>query len=195
MHDPLSLVKDVRIFGKHICSIWHKDPCSDGSDDSCGMFKRARHGNPEVLKRIQSDFEFEFKQNSWFTPDGIPKFSTIGILACMYRTAAWVHFKRNRKKMNRFMEKNLHSIIFLAENPVDCIGNSITDYFKYDDSRELINEHRRLASIVYGDILRKETRWWQHPKYHVHHWHITSRLFKRKKKANPNYDANLRATV
>ncbi len=195
MHDPLSLITDITFFGKHICSIWHKDPCTDGTDDSCGMFKRVRHGDSEVLKTIQVDFEFHLKNNYWFTHDGIPKFSTIGILVCMYNVAGWVYFKRNRKKLNRFMEKNLHSIIHLAENPTDCIGNSITDYFKYDDLRKLTNKHRRLASVIYADILRKETKWWQHPKFHIHHWYITSRLFKRKRKTTLNYDANLRASV
>lgn len=195
MHDPMSVIKDFKIRDKVIATLWHVDPCTDGTDDSCGNFKRARHGDKEMLRKIQNDFDWHITNRYWFTADGIPKFSTIGLLVQMYQTAGWLYFKRNRKKLNRFMRKHIVSIINLAENPFDCIGSSITDYYKIDDTRELINEHRRLAAVIYGDILRKDAKWWQSPKFHVQHWKITFRIFRKKKKPNPNYDANLRATV
>jgi hypothetical protein len=36
MHDPMTLAFDVRIGKIRIAEIWHQDPESDGSDDSCG---------------------------------------------------------------------------------------------------------------------------------------------------------------
>lgn len=54
MFDPDSVAFEI---GKHgrICTIWHCDPCTDGTDSSCGIFMRARHGDPEVLAESRTD--------------------------------------------------------------------------------------------------------------------------------------------
>lgn len=36
MHDPKSVAHEIEIFGKYFITIWHVDPETDGSDDSCG---------------------------------------------------------------------------------------------------------------------------------------------------------------
>jgi len=68
MHDPLTQVFQIKYpwekYGKKgsteweksyrdtFITIWHKDPEKDHSDDSCGWFKRARHGDKDVLQKI-----------------------------------------------------------------------------------------------------------------------------------------------
>jgi len=36
MHDPMTLAFDVRLGKVRLLEIWHVDPETDGSDDSCG---------------------------------------------------------------------------------------------------------------------------------------------------------------
>lgn len=217
MHDPLTVAFEIKSPFKTqslslsrntkgakkqrpvLITIWHKDPCTDGTDDSCGWFIRERHVNKEVLEAIRSDFEYHFQNNYWFDLTGVQKFSTIGILVHMYSTAAWIHFKRNRKKQEKFMRKYLYDIILFAENPVDCAGDNIVNRFNVLRSDVRFNG---FAGMVYTDILRKTRKWYQHPRWHIRHWKIQivfiQRLrnkLTRKHPINNNVDANLRATV
>ena len=64
MHDPSTVAFEIKypfpeevnkktgyVYRRPIITIWHEDPCTDGTDDSCGRFLRSRHLNQEVLKR------------------------------------------------------------------------------------------------------------------------------------------------
>ena len=66
------------------------------------------------------------------------------------------------------MRKYLEDIIYLAENPIDCMGNNITNKWGY----EPLNHERfeSFAGMIYTDILRKIRKWYQHPKWHFWHW-------------------------
>lgn len=181
MHSPKSVAFEIYLGKKQkkngsyrspLLTIWHVDPETDGTDDSCGHFIRERHSNQEVLKKIKDEFNFNFKHNYWFDKEGKQIFSTIGTLMEMYRTAAWIHFKHNRKKTNRFLRKYCADIISFAENPVDCGGDNITGKYFISTNSDLLSEERfrGLAGMVYTDILRKERKWYRHPKWHIHHW-------------------------
>lgn len=159
-------------------TLWHHDPCRGaGGDDSCGWFKRAHHGDPKILAEIQSDFRFNWSCTlGWFTANGDPVMSTPGTVLNMFSTAAWIYFRRDRAKMNRFLRKHLLDILLFAENPVDGLASSITG--RYGEDREpAADRANQMASCVYGWILRKEQKWWQHPHWHFHHWRLTCRPF------------------
>lgn len=206
MHDPWTLAHKIKSpfknksgYRNSLISIWHVDPETDGTDNSCGWFMRARHGDDKVLEEIKSEFEFNFKNNYWFDKNDDQVFSTIGTLVQMYKSATWIHFKRNRKKQVAFMRKHLFSIISFAENPFDCIGDTITNKWGSQNPEERFGG---LAGIIYADILRKERKWYKHPKWHVHHWRIRFdfvtvffRKFKNKNEPSKNVDQNLRDTA
>ncbi len=194
MHSPESVAFEIYLGKKKkkngsyrnpLITIWHNDPEKDGTDDSCGWFIRNRHCDQKVLAEIQKEFDFNFKNNYWFDKEGKQIFSTIGTLMLMYETAAWIHFKHSRKKLYAFMTKHCAAIIHFAENPVDCGGDYITGKFYLSSGSSLLSPDRfsGLAGMVYTDILRKERKWYQHPKWHIHHWSIQFhpfQTFKRK---------------
>lgn len=206
MHDPMTVAFRIEspfrkvtkfgtVFRKTLITIWHVDPETDGSDDSCGWFKRAHHGDKEVLEKIVSDFLFNFKHNYWFTANGYRHFSTSGLLLEMYRTALWQVFKQSRRKSDQFIRKHLLDILHFAENPTDCIGDTITCKYGGKITEETM---RSLASCIYGDIIRKTQKWYKHPRWHIHHWKIQihwPRLFYRKISSSQPCDDNLRTTV
>lgn len=182
MHDPLSVLFEIKspfpkkIMGKHkyypsIVTVWHKDPCKDGSDDSCGRFMRSRHGDKKVLEKIIKRFEGEF--NTWFNEQGDPIFSPMGITINMFHLAAYEHFG-SRDKVSKFMQKNLYEILLFSENSVDSLHHSInatklhTRFFP-PDKQDRVNE---FAHVIYGWILRASRPWYKSPYWHIHHWQI-----------------------
>jgi hypothetical protein len=158
-----------------LITIWHCDPETDGTDDSCGHFIRARHIPVDIMEAVKRDFEFNFNHHYWFTPNGELQRSVIGTVLEMYRTAAWTIFmqqnggKPDRDRHIKFMMKHLYEIIYFSENAVDSLHSILTN--KYGaESPEVKCE--RLHKIIATDIYRMDRKWWQQPKWHVHHWKI-----------------------
>lgn len=183
MYDPMTVAFEIESpfkdkFGNRstLITIWHVDPCVDGTDDSCGWFIKTRHCDKNILEEMRQEFDFNFKHNYWFDKDGKQIFSTIGTLVEMYDQATWVYFKKNARKQRKFMRKHLVNIIIFAENPVDCIGDKITNRWGCESYNERFGS---MAAIICSDIQRKQRKWWQHPKWHVHHWRIQLDFLKR----------------
>jgi hypothetical protein len=204
MHDPYTMIADLGLF-----TLWHKDPEKHGDDDSCGWFIRSYHGDENTMNEIVKEFEFNFKQNYWFQENGLPIFSTSGILLEMYNRASWIYFRHNRRKKTAFMRKYLLDILQFAENPTDSMHRAITSEMYYrsvEHDRSIVESReeriRHFASVVYGDILRKTRPWYKHPRWHVLHWRLRSNYRFRKvfawfypSKNVPIADQNLRDTV
>lgn len=190
MHDPMTVAHEIKSpfkrkskfwpdgYRETLVTIWHVDPEKDGSDDSCGWFKRPRHGNKEHYEKIKKDFAYDWDHNStyddgrpmllgWFHPSGYPLFSAHAIALGFFWRAALVHFG-DWGKANRFMRKYHHEIVRFAENPTDSMADTI--FNKYNSSRE--DRINSMAAMVYGCILRWTLPWWKHPRWHIHHWEI-----------------------
>lgn len=165
-----------------IFTLWHKDANIRGDDDSCGWFKRARHGDQFVLSKIVKRFEFDwdrvFKSDSgktyfcgYFYPEndgaGMPNMGVSAIVLNLFFLAA-IECLGSRKKGAAFVQRNLFEILMFAENPTDSLRDSIVRKFGGEESRE--ERIRQAAVCVYGWILRAGQPWYKHPRWHVHHW-------------------------
>lgn len=202
MHDPHTVAFEIKYPIKHrtkhfpggyrnsFITIWHKDPERKGDDDSCGWFKRASHGDPEVLEKIRKrfahDWDSTFKSDStghtyytgyFFPESGLPHLSVISVTLNLFWLASIEYFKSDWDKANRFMRRNLWDLIHFAENPHDSLFDSITRKFETGCNEKYDQQSRdarisSMASVIYGFILRKQLRWYQHPRWHVHHWRL-----------------------
>lgn len=188
MHDPKCVAHEIYLRKKQrkdgtyrspFITIWHVDPEKDGTDDSCGWFIRGRHVDQSVRELIRKEFKFNFDHNYWFTAEGLPRFSVIGVVVNMYKTAAWKVFDTNRKKYDRFFRKHLHDIIAFAENPTDSLEYNISREMYYrtieHDRSQVESRDERIAGFadaVYTDIMRKIRPWYKHPRWHIWHWEI-----------------------
>lgn len=182
MHDPMTVAHTIKYpwksrpskhwpngYRSPLITIWHVDPEKDGTDDSCGWFKRPRHGDQTVYAGIQSNFKcFWDGAGGWFTETGDPKFSSQAIALGMFQAAAQVHFKSDWNKTNRFMKQHLLDILHFAENPIDSMHDTIQN--RYGENRE--DRIKSCASMVYGCILRWTLPWYRHPRWHIHHWKL-----------------------
>lgn len=198
MHDPLSVAFEIRSpfrgkpspmwpkgYRRSLITIWHNDPETDGTDDSCGWFLRDRHVPKELRQLVQREFIYNFKNNYWFNSDGIAIFSTQGIVLEMFTAASWQVFmyqnggKPDRKSHRRFLNKYLYEILHFAENPVDSLHRAITSEMYYrtvEHDRSMVESRderiANFAGIVLCDVMRKIQPWYKHPRWHVQHWEI-----------------------
>jgi hypothetical protein len=200
MHDPQTVAFDIKRPWPHrnrsafggkwhwptLITIWHVDPERDHTDDSCGWFPRARHGNPKALDAVRKEFAFHWDRDRtcWFSDKtGLPNMgrTSIGIVLEMFEKAALAHYRTDGtrwqkrghawKSARAFMQRNLYDILHFAENGMDSLHSGIHQvYGLSEDKRE-----ERLASMagcVYAWILRAERPWYRHPRWHVWHWKI-----------------------
>lgn len=177
MHDPMTVAHEIKIFGCRLATIWHVDPERDGSDDSCGWFMRARHGDQKTLDKIVSDFRFQWSHGvpfGWFDAEGNPNHSVHSIVMGMFRIAANHVFGHWSKRANRFLEQHTFEILHFAENTSDSLWTGITRYYqrKHAEPEQREERIREMAGCVYAWILRESRPWWRHPRWHIHHWHI-----------------------
>lgn len=184
MHDPMTVAFDIKspLRGKPtqfwpegyrntLITIWHVDPEADGSDDSCGWFKRARHGDQKIRQNIRKAFAGEWvgEHIGWFHESGFPKQSVQATVLAMFQRAAHVYFNRDWVKAHAFMQRNLFALIMFAENNTDSLYESITQKYGPTPRADRVEE---MADLVFAWILRAEQKWYQQARWHIWHWKI-----------------------
>lgn len=184
-------------------TIWHHDPEKDGTDDSCGWNIRTRHMDAELIEQTIKEFESEWDSiflsadthvynTGWFNPQGVNVLSVRGIVLNMYIYAAKIVLNPKDKysagKMwdiaFNFVQKNYVKIMYFAENNRDSIFDTITRKFQIACNVEYTPEKRQemikeCAHIVCAHIANLNRKWYQHPRWHVHHWSIRFNLINR----------------
>lgn len=183
-------------YRRPIITIWHNDPEKDGTDDSCGWFIRDRHFPKKIVDDIANEFESEWDRTfkgengyvyncGWFNPEGENILSIQGIILNMYIYAAKIALNPSGNispikmwdKAWKFVNKNHVKIMYFAENNRDSIRDTIVRKFQIGCNVEYTKEKRsemirECASLIAADIMRRNRKWYQHPKWHIHHWSI-----------------------
>lgn len=208
MHDPLIVAFEIKYpfkakkslfpdgYRKSFITIWHKDPCKDGTDDSCGWFIRGRHFSKKIIDDIIVEFESEWDRThkgkngyiyncGWFNPQGENILSVRGIVLNMYLYAAKIVLNPTGKippgkmwdKAWKFINKNYAKIMYFAENNRDSFRDTIIRKFEIGCNEEYTKKKRsemirECASIVAADIMRMDRKWYKHPRWHIWHWRI-----------------------
>jgi hypothetical protein len=184
MHDPQTVAFEIKRPWPHRMFngwsyrpawvvIWHVDPESDGSDDSCG-FSRAR-----IPKKVLSELDFEAgleAQRPWLLREDSKQPMHIADVECLLRGAILhtAHICRVRcsyERASRLASRLLH-------NPVDHLRSSLCFLPGYhsncaedreDDRKDhALSLYRSLARI----LLTEARPWWRHPRWHFWHWKI-----------------------
>lgn len=191
MHDPKTVAHEIYLGGKKkkngnyrspFITIWHNDPETDGTDDSCGWFIRIRHADKNVFEKIVKEFESEWDKTFKSEKHIL---SVQGIVFNMYLYASKIVFNPADKispskawyKAWKFMDKYRSQITYFAENNRDSMRDTIVRKFEIGTDEPYTPEKRmemirNCAAIIYTDILRKIRPWYRHPRWHIHHWSI-----------------------
>lgn len=170
MHDPMTVAFDIGPV-----TIWHVDPETDGTDDSCGWFQ------PNLSKKdlaiIDDIVEWE-EEFPFYSSQSIPNRSDVQSLKysylqqspgdCLgYVAAAWMRFSWKKSRAQELTVGELSDVFNLAVNPNDSLRAILSDPEEHPRDRA-----RRFLSCVMRQFLRHHRPWYRHPKWHIHHWEI-----------------------
>lgn len=150
-----------------LVTIWHVDPETDGSDDSCGYsYPRIAKGLRERAEKIAaSEWDFMFGRYAYKYQQP----SAHEVVYALWKIIAWRMFKRRSLNLHEFQE-----IADLAANPTDNLRAVVFDAARSPE------QARRLGALMLRCYVRLHRPWWRHPKWHVYHWqvqiHFTQKL-------------------
>ncbi len=180
MHDPLTVAHQIpnpflrkrHNYRPALVTIWHKDPETDGTDDSCDWFG----GKPSKaqLSHLRNLAQDEAR-DPWFTAHVGKKIEnpvTAEVLAGgSYLLTARV------LRVDVSLEEATYESAMLIHNSFDNCRNIFAYLSGYhgntSDDRYWREEHAmHLFCIMARHILRHRRRVYQHPRWHIHHWQI-----------------------
>lgn len=167
MHDPYSLVCDLRFL-----QIWHRD--AGGSDGACGWcFPRLTDKQWQALKdlgwwegRERRFLRYPFKSYA----------ADVADRETLYRAAILIVARVLRVRITFDEAAQIAAEKFGVggtEGP-DGLFCWVPGYHcNGEDNAERRAEYwtQQCYAIARG-LLRSRRRWWQHPRWHIHHWRL-----------------------
>lgn len=182
MHDPLTQaftinpLREKRRDGSYrgpLITIWHKDPEKDGTDDSCGWtFPKITKEEREYLdKVVDSQYDQLFSKKVALEEN--KSYASICYNQDCFGTIYWLwrHFNKRNSKIKwqygkHLSNKDLQHVMSLATDPND----NFQHYF--EDGPMDKESFSTVVRLVYRSWKRTKRKWYQHPKWHVHHWKV-----------------------
>lgn len=189
MHDPMTVAHEIYLGSKKkknghyrnsFITIWHVDPETDGTDDSCGFSRpKISADEREMLRKIAIDqFGQLFARKVALKEEKSYAYICYNqdIYGCIYWM--WRHFNRITNKAvwqygNHLTNKECQYVYQLAYNPVDNFQSHKIN---------TIEEFEEFLFLIYRAYKAYKRPWYKHPRWHVHHWHIQFRPWQRLKR-------------
>ena len=169
----MTVAHEITIGQRTLVTIWHVDPETDGTDNSCGWF----HPHPtekdqaQIEEMVKGDMDFPF-YTSQATVDTAtldnpnypslfqqPPGDCLGYVAAGWQRIAW---SKNRRSLTA---SEWWAVVSLATNPDDNLRSILADPEENPEERA-----RRFLWWVMCQYLRHHRPWWRHPRWHIRHW-------------------------
>lgn len=168
MHDPhvrIFLIPNIFVLKKSLpptnyfyrpalITVWHQDPETDGSDDSCGW------SFPRVSKELKQQVkELAIEESTFLIGELSYEKTPFELIYACWQLIGWRLFRRNG-----FSYKELARCISLATDPMDNLRHCTA----IESDEDLIH----LFHLVLLSYLRLHRPWYKHPRWHFWHWKI-----------------------
>lgn len=176
MHDPVTLAFTIRI-GRHVlANIWHVDPCRGASDDSCGWsYPRLTDAQHRRMKELGW---WEGRERHFLRYPYKEYRADVADREALYRAAILLVARVLDVRMTFDEAAQMAAEKFGVggcEGPdrLFCFLPGYHANYAEDRAEDRADVWRQQCTAIARLILLRRRRWWQHPRWHVWHWHIT----------------------
>lgn len=189
MHDPKTVAFEIYLGSKKkrngnykspFITIWHNDPELDGSDDSCGWsYPKITNEEITYLDKVAKEQYGQLFARRIAIAEDKDYFSICydqdiyGVIYWMWRVFNKKFNKTVWQYGNDLTLKELQQVYVLSTNPVDN--------FQHNNCHN-IAEFRDTIGLIYRVWKRFHRKWYQHPRWHIHHWSIQFHPYQRLKR-------------
>lgn len=160
-------------YRESLATIWHVDPETDGSDDSCGWsFPKL---TKEQLKSVKN-IAWAEAQSPWLRGICAKSLDNPVTAECLCRAGLLQTARVLGVSMS--VEQATLMAIRLVHNQLDNLRASLCLMPGYHTNSETDDKHWReeLAENLYRSfaraILTDRRRWYESPRWHLHHWRL-----------------------
>jgi hypothetical protein len=180
MRDPETLIgcwppqkSWIRFFIRLEFQLWHVDPESDGSDDSCGW------SVPKISKELLGTLKFEARaeaRHPWLQRELAKQPQSVAdaehlLRGAVLHTAHLCGITCNYQRACLIAARLMH-------NPINNIRSSLCFAPGYhSNSREDRVDDRtqhafNLYTCIARHLLTQSRPWYRHPRWHIQHWRL-----------------------
>lgn len=176
MHDPQTVAFEIRRpwakkpqtgkfkYYPSIITIWHVDPETDGSDDSCGWHYKLTQKD---IAWCEKTAVREHKITFGYEDLALGHASSLEIV-----WAVWCLVRHGLLKKHKgyiyapLPHREMQEIMALVANPADNISRIA------QQAKTSVESFQRLLMCVARNQSRYFRPWYRHPRWHIHHWRI-----------------------
>lgn len=177
MHDPMTVAHEIKWpiknkYGHRIpfITIWHVDPETDGSDDSCGFsFPKISEVERKMLHKLAAD-QFPQMYARKMALKEEKSYAYICYNQDIYGCIYWMWRAFNRAYNKEVWQygkdltlKELQYVYVLAYNPVDNFQSH---------KLNTVEEFEEFLYLIYRSWKRYKRPWYKHARWHMRHWKI-----------------------
>lgn len=160
-----------------LITVWHVDPETDGSDDSCGYSSpKFTESDKKLIKEfVDWDVPHPYFSASYLKDTAVvldpeyPSLKSISAGECLALVqAVWAMIAWRKDRRNDLTTAELWECVSLATSPMDNLRRTLAR----DDEYEKGSQVRNFIMSVFRAYNRHHRPWYKKPKWHVHHWKL-----------------------